>query len=313
MTAELLTSAFFADRLKVQLREQGARHDLVDAVFALEGQDDLLLIVRRVEALGKFLDTDDGKNLLAGYQARGQHPAHRGEEGQAATIPARPIRSSTAGRREGACRGHRRRQSRSRRAVANEDFAAAMRAMAKLRAACRCLLRQGDGQRRRQGAARKPPASCSTKSAPPPARSPISPRSRDRSPVTIGRAGHAEHPADLQDRPTARRSARSCDPNCRRVDQPNVVSASTVSPDPIYHTARGQIMVITAAHITPLVALVAGIADSDCAAAAELHRRDLSHFRSDRSASTACTRAATGPRARAELTPALPDRRWNLR
>src|SRR5882724_2129929 len=61
---ELLS--FFADRLKVQLREQGARHDLVDAVFALEGQDDLLMIVRRVEALGKFLDTDDGKNLLAG-------------------------------------------------------------------------------------------------------------------------------------------------------------------------------------------------------------------------------------------------------
>jgi glycyl-tRNA synthetase beta chain len=60
--------SFFADRLKVQLREQGARHDLVDAVFALEGQDDLLLIVRRVEALGKFLDTEDGKNLLAGYK-----------------------------------------------------------------------------------------------------------------------------------------------------------------------------------------------------------------------------------------------------
>jgi glycyl-tRNA synthetase beta chain len=59
---------FFADRLKVQLREQGARHDLVDAVFALGGQDNLLLIVRRVEALGKFLDTEDGKNLLAGYK-----------------------------------------------------------------------------------------------------------------------------------------------------------------------------------------------------------------------------------------------------
>jgi glycyl-tRNA synthetase beta chain len=57
---------FFIDRLKVQLREQGARHDLVDAVFALQGQDDLLMIVRRVEALGKLLDTDDGKNLLAG-------------------------------------------------------------------------------------------------------------------------------------------------------------------------------------------------------------------------------------------------------
>ena len=60
--------SFFADRLKVQLREQGARHDLVDAVFSLEGQDDLVLVVRRVEALGKFLETDDGKNLLAGYK-----------------------------------------------------------------------------------------------------------------------------------------------------------------------------------------------------------------------------------------------------
>jgi len=60
--------SFFADRLKVQLREQGARHDLVDAVFALPGQDDLVLIVRRIEALGNFLDTDDGKNLLAGFK-----------------------------------------------------------------------------------------------------------------------------------------------------------------------------------------------------------------------------------------------------
>ena len=77
--------SFFHDRLKVQLREQGARHDLVDAVLAesltspLEGevgaerreggvsdQDDLLLIVRRVEALGRFLETEDGQNLLAG-------------------------------------------------------------------------------------------------------------------------------------------------------------------------------------------------------------------------------------------------------
>ena len=58
--------AFFADRLKVHLREQGARHDLVDAVFALPEQDDLLLVVKRVEALGRFLRTEDGKNLLAG-------------------------------------------------------------------------------------------------------------------------------------------------------------------------------------------------------------------------------------------------------
>ncbi|HEY9215243.1 MAG TPA: glycine--tRNA ligase subunit beta, partial [Ancylobacter sp.] len=60
--------SFFADRLKVHLRESGARHDLVDAVFALPGQDDLLLVVRRVEALGRFLSTEDGRNLLAGYK-----------------------------------------------------------------------------------------------------------------------------------------------------------------------------------------------------------------------------------------------------
>jgi glycyl-tRNA synthetase beta chain len=59
---------FFADRLKVFLRDQGKRHDLIDAVFALGGQDDLALIVRRVEALDAFLKTDDGTNLLAGVK-----------------------------------------------------------------------------------------------------------------------------------------------------------------------------------------------------------------------------------------------------
>ena len=59
--------AFFADRLKGHLKEQGARHDLVDAVFALGG-DDLLMIVRRVEALGRFLDTEDGEHLLVGTE-----------------------------------------------------------------------------------------------------------------------------------------------------------------------------------------------------------------------------------------------------
>lgn len=59
---------FMADRLKVVLRDKGTRHDLIDAVFALPDQDDLVLIVRRVEALQSFLATDDGKNLLAGYK-----------------------------------------------------------------------------------------------------------------------------------------------------------------------------------------------------------------------------------------------------
>jgi glycyl-tRNA synthetase beta chain len=60
--------SFFADRLKVHLREKGARHDLIDAVFALGGQDDLALIVKRVEALDAFLKTDDGANLLSGVK-----------------------------------------------------------------------------------------------------------------------------------------------------------------------------------------------------------------------------------------------------
>jgi glycyl-tRNA synthetase beta chain len=58
---------FFADRLKVTLKDQGKRHDLVDAVFAL-GDDDLVRIVARVEALDGFLKTDDGKTLMAGYK-----------------------------------------------------------------------------------------------------------------------------------------------------------------------------------------------------------------------------------------------------
>jgi glycyl-tRNA synthetase beta chain len=58
---------FFADRLKQVLRDQGERHDLIDAVFAL-GEDDLVLVVKRVEALGAFLETEDGATLLAGYK-----------------------------------------------------------------------------------------------------------------------------------------------------------------------------------------------------------------------------------------------------
>jgi glycyl-tRNA synthetase beta chain len=56
------------DRLKVALREKGVRHDLIDAVFALGNEDDLVRLVRRVEALQAFLKTDDGANLLVGYR-----------------------------------------------------------------------------------------------------------------------------------------------------------------------------------------------------------------------------------------------------
>ena len=63
--ADLL--AFFADRLKQYMKDQGKRHDLIDAVFAL-GEDDLMLISKRVDALSSFLEKEDGANLLAGYK-----------------------------------------------------------------------------------------------------------------------------------------------------------------------------------------------------------------------------------------------------
>lgn len=59
---------FFADRLKVYLRAEGLRHDVIDACFALGGQDDLVVLVSSVRALQDFLDTEDGENLLQGYK-----------------------------------------------------------------------------------------------------------------------------------------------------------------------------------------------------------------------------------------------------
>jgi glycyl-tRNA synthetase beta chain len=127
--------AFFADRLKVQLREQGARHDLVDAVFALEGQDDLLMVVRRVEALGKFLDTDDGKNLLAGVK-RAANILRIEEKKDGRTFDGAPDAALYASVEEKALAGAiDQARADAGAAVAKEDFAAAMSAMAKLRPA----------------------------------------------------------------------------------------------------------------------------------------------------------------------------------
>jgi glycyl-tRNA synthetase beta chain len=127
--------AFFADRLKVQLREQGARHDLVDAVFALEGQDDLLMVVRRVEALGKFLDTDDGKNLLAGTKrAANILRIEEKKDGNAyAGAPDTSLYSLAEEKALAKAIGQVKTEASA--AVAKEDFAGAMSAMAKLRPA----------------------------------------------------------------------------------------------------------------------------------------------------------------------------------
>jgi glycyl-tRNA synthetase beta chain len=132
-SAEADLLSFFADRLKVQLREQGARHDLVDAVFSLEGQDDLLLIARRVEALGKFLDSEDGRNLLAGAKrAANILRIEEKRDGTAFTGVPDPQLYAQAEERDLA-KAIDAARSEASAAVAREDFEAAMRAMAKLR------------------------------------------------------------------------------------------------------------------------------------------------------------------------------------
>lgn len=125
--------AFFADRLKVQLREQGARHDLVDAVFALGGQDDLLMIVRRVEALGKFLDTDDGKNLLAGTKRASNILSIEEKKDKRSFDGAPDAALYSLDEEKALAKAIGEVKTEAGAAVAREDFAAAMSAMAKLR------------------------------------------------------------------------------------------------------------------------------------------------------------------------------------
>ncbi|MFT4120286.1 glycine--tRNA ligase subunit beta [Bradyrhizobium sp.] len=125
--------AFFADRLKVQLREQGARHDLVDAVFALGGQDDLLMIVRRVEALGKFLESDDGKNLLAGTKRASNILSIEEKKDKRSFEGAPDAALYSLGEEKALAKAIGEVKAEASAAVAREDFAAAMSAMAKLR------------------------------------------------------------------------------------------------------------------------------------------------------------------------------------
>jgi len=125
--------AFFADRLKVQLREQGARHDLVDAVFALGGQDDLLMIVRRVEALGKFLESDDGRNLLAGIKRASNILGIEEKKDKRSFDGAPDAALYGLGEEKALAKAIGEVKAEASAAVAKEDFAAAMSAMAKLR------------------------------------------------------------------------------------------------------------------------------------------------------------------------------------
>ncbi|GAW40498.1 Glycine--tRNA ligase beta subunit [Brevundimonas sp. SH203] len=126
-------SAFFADRLTVLLRDQGQRHDLVAAVFAL-GDDDLVRIVRRVEALAAFLATDDGANLLAGYKRASNILRAEEKKGPLPTgmvqtgLPDQPEAETALAFAVGAA------HTAVEAALETEDFAAAMTALAALRA-----------------------------------------------------------------------------------------------------------------------------------------------------------------------------------
>ena len=134
--AELLD--FFADRLKVQQREAGVRHDLIDAVFALGGEDDLVRLLARVHALQAFVATDDGANLLAGYKRAANilkkegitadvTPAKAGVSGEGATYDREPAEAALVAALDAA-------EPAAADAVAREDFAGAMAALATLRA-----------------------------------------------------------------------------------------------------------------------------------------------------------------------------------
>lgn len=127
--AELVVP-FFADRLKVQQREAGVRHDLIDAVFALGGEDDLVRLLARVKALQAFVATEEGANLLAGYKRAANILKKEnfvpGEVADNEIYEAEPAESALAEALDAA-------EPKAEAAVAAEDFEGAMAALATLR------------------------------------------------------------------------------------------------------------------------------------------------------------------------------------
>ena len=126
--------AFFADRLKVQQREAGVRHDLIDAVFALGGEDDLVRLLARTAALQAFVGTEDGANLLAGYKRAANILKKEGIAASAEATPENSL-SYTPEPAEDALRAAlEAAEPAAAAAVGAEDFERAMAALASLRA-----------------------------------------------------------------------------------------------------------------------------------------------------------------------------------
>jgi glycyl-tRNA synthetase beta chain len=123
--------AFFHDRLKVYLRDQGARHDLIDAVISPEA-DDLLAVTQRVQALGQLLDTEDGRNLLAGTKRAANILA--AEEKKGTRIAENVDESLLQVEEEKQLfNAVNRVESEAGQAIQDEDYSGAMRALASLR------------------------------------------------------------------------------------------------------------------------------------------------------------------------------------
>jgi glycyl-tRNA synthetase beta chain len=130
---------FFADRLKVQQREAGVRHDLIDAVFALGGEDDLVRLLARVKALQAFVETGEGANLLAGYRRaanilRAEAKKEGGAPADFAGFPYDPDPAEAA-----LAEALDAQLPLAEQAIAAEDFAAAMTALSVLRPAIDCF------------------------------------------------------------------------------------------------------------------------------------------------------------------------------
>lgn len=118
---------FFADRLKVQQREAGVRHDLIDAVFALGGEDDLVRLLARVHALQAFVGTEDGTNLLAGYKRAANILKKETFEAGAVNLAPEPAEAALIAALDAA-------EPKADAAIVAEEFTAAMAALATLRA-----------------------------------------------------------------------------------------------------------------------------------------------------------------------------------
>ena len=174
----MLLRSFFAERLKVHLRDKGARHDLIDASCSPSGgQDDLALIVKRVEALGGFLKTDDGATLLAGvkrasnilrdeekkdkrsYAAAAEGPLLREPQEFVLYEAIQKVKGDTVA------------------AINVENFAGAMRALAELRAPVDAFFDKVTVNARRTPRCAPTASRSCPRSAPPPSTSPTSPRS----------------------------------------------------------------------------------------------------------------------------------------